>query len=127
MNQEINNKFNKIMPETDDRVLCVEIIKPISDEGYELNFLAKLDKMLALHGEIRIVIYYSDYKGWEPEAALNDMNATLKYGKNVKKLALVNPPEREIFQRKIKQSLVKGEIQYFNKENLQGAIKWAKS
>lgn len=121
-----NEKYQTIMPETDGRVLCVQVDKPISKVGYEQNFLPRLQNMLQEHGELRVLIYYKDYQGWEMEAAQNDMEAVLVYGKKVRKLALVNPPDREVFRREFKKPLISGELVVFKEEELSDAISWVK-
>ncbi len=122
-----NDKYQTIMPETDDRVLCVQVDKPISRIGYEENFLPRIERMLRQNDELRILIYYKDYQGWEKEAAQNDMEAVLVYGKKVRKLALVNPPDREVFRREFKKPLIAGELVFFKEEELSDAISWVRT
>lgn len=123
----MNEKFNTIMPESDDTAICIEVDKPISAEGYRDNFLPKLSKMVEQNGEARILIYFKTYKGWEEGAAGFDMESTATYGKHVAKLAFVNPPEKVIFKSKIKQPMIRGEVKFFEETDLQNAIKWVKS
>jgi len=121
-----NEKFNEIMAESDDRVLCVKVHKPISKEGYNENFINRLRTMTERHGEIRLLVYFADFKGWEPEAALDDMAAALQLGSKFRKLALVNPPEKNIMQFKFKRPLFAGEARFFGAEDLDEAIAWVK-
>ncbi len=121
------DKFNTIMPESDERTLCIRVEKPISKEGYTLNFLPRLNKMIDRTGEIRILVYFQSYHGWEPEAALEDMDATLQFGDKLAKLALVNPPEREVLQRLIKKPLLRGDVRFFDEDELDDALGWVKA
>jgi hypothetical protein len=114
------------MPQSDDRALCFEVHKPISPEGYSQNFLPRLDAMLDAAGEIRLLIYFSDYKGWETEAAIMDMGAIAVYGAKVAKFAMVNPPKKEIVQYAVKKPLIHGEIRIFEESQLQEAVVWVK-
>jgi hypothetical protein len=124
---ELNTrKINTVMAESDDRVLCVKIDRPISTEGYKINFLDRVDAMLAAHGEIRFLLYFEEYKGWDSEAAKMDMTMLAKYGGKVRKFALVNPPSKEIFRNKINQPLRTGETRYFTKDELADALVWVR-
>ena len=93
---DINEKFNTIMPETTDKVLCIQVDKVISEEGYQQNFLPRIEKMIETYGEIRLLVHYLSFKGWEHDAAKEDMATFALLGKKLKKFALVNPPESEI-------------------------------
>ena len=123
----MNEKYNTVMPETDDRVICMQVDKPISKEGYRDNFMPRLRAMMDLHGEIRILVYFKQYDGWEEQAAGFDIETSVQYGKYVKKLAFVNPPEKMIFSYKSREPMIHGEMEYFDEEDLNKAIKWVKS
>lgn len=120
-------KYNTVMPETDDRTVCMEVDKPISLEGYKDNFLPHVENIMEKHGELRILVYFKEYKGWEEEAAKFDIEQTLHYGKHITKLAYVNPPEKIIFANKVRKPLIKGEIKFFEEKELSKAIDWVKA
>jgi hypothetical protein len=120
-------KYNTIMPESTDRVLCVRVHKVISSEGYEKNFLPHIKTMLEKHNEIRLVIHYENFQGWEYDAAKEDMVAFVELGSKIIKCALVNPPESEVFRRALKKDGYKGEIKLFKNSDLEQAIEWAKA
>lgn len=123
----MNDKFNIIMDETEGSTLCVQVEKVISAEGYAENFLPRINEIVQKHGELNILIYYKSYKGWEEDAAKQDMVTSALFSKNLKKLALVNPPEKEVFQRTLKNALSKTELKLFNEEDLQKALEWVKA
>ena len=124
---EVNEKFNTIMPETTDRVLCVQIDRLISEVGYKENFLPRLEKMIEKYGEIRLLVNYLNFEGWENDAAREDMFSSVSLGRKVKKMALVNTPESEIFRRTMIEENISGETKLFSEEQLQDAIEWVKS
>ncbi len=122
----MHQKFNTVMKETDDRTVCMMIDKPISPEGYKENFMPRVLDMLKRNGEIRVLVYYKEFKGWEEEATKFDSEALVQYGQYVKKLAFVNPPEKEIFHKKMTKPLIKGDIRFFAEADLQEALDWVK-
>ena len=115
------------MPETTEEALCVKVDKVISEEGYRENFLPRLKTMVEKFDEVRILLYYADFKGWEHDAAKEDMVTSALFGNKLTKFALVNPPESEIFQKFMKKDLFAGEMKMFNEDKLQDAIDWVKS
>lgn len=120
----MSSHFNKV--EIHDNLLYMEITKPITKSGYEENFLPQLQKVKDKYGEIRSFIYYKEFKGWEEKAALNDMYAILKYGKYYKKIAMVNPPTKEIAKFKVHEKLLHGEIKMFDESEYDQALAWVK-
>ena len=122
-------KFNVIMPETTDRVLCVQIDKVITSEGYAENFLPRIHKMLENHGKIRLLIYYKYFKGWEENAAAQDMEFSASLARNIEKMAMVNAPEREEIQKRMKQKMIPNsvDLKFFNEEDIDKAMTWIKA
>jgi len=128
-NKENSNieKYNIVMPETDDRVLCLCVEKPISPEGYSENFTPRIRTMIEKHGGIRLLVHYKAYQGWEAEAALMEMGGVADFGAKVIKFALVNPPKREMLRYNVHKPLISGEIRIFEDSALDEAIRWVKA
>lgn len=128
-NKENNNthKYNIVMPETDDRVLCLRIEKPISPEGYSENFAPRIRAMIKQHGGIRLLIHFKAYQGWEAEAALMDMAGTAEFGQKVIKFAMVNPPKKEMLRHNVNKPLITGETRTFTDDELAQALTWVRS
>lgn len=122
--KEMNEKFNTIMPETTDRTLCMMVDRPISADGYRENFLPRVQAILERHGEIRCLIYFKDYKGWEEEAAALNFSDSLKLDQKIKRFAMVNPPPKLIALYTLKRDLIGGETKIFNEGDLEAALEW---
>ena len=128
-NKENNNiqKYNIVMPETDDRVLCLRVEKPISPEGYAENFAPRIRAMIEKHKGIRLLVHYKAYQGWEAEAALMEMGGVSEFGGKVIKFAMVNPPKREMLRYNVHKPLINGEIRVFKDDELDDAVRWVKA
>ncbi|MBI2235265.1 MAG: STAS/SEC14 domain-containing protein, partial [Micavibrio aeruginosavorus] len=103
------------------------VTKPISHAGFTENFLPRVEAMLAKSGEIRLLVYYADFHGWEEQATRDDSLAYVRFGDKVRKIALVAPPEKEMFKSKIKKPIIGGEMRYFNETELQDALTWIRA
>ena len=114
------------MPESDEFALCMQVDKPISEEGYRDNFIPRITEMVDKNGEIRLLVYFKKYDGWEQEAVGFDLESTLNFGKYVKRFALVNTPEKMMFAYKLKQPMINGEIKFFGEDELPKALVWVK-
>lgn len=95
-----------IMPESNDRALCFVVDGPMLAEEYELAG-KYIDAMLENQGELRILVYFKNFIGWEEAAARTDMGFSLRYGSRITKLAAVRPPEIFIAQMKVKKTPAK--------------------
>lgn len=122
----MNEKFNRLMPESEGSLLCYEITKPISRAGYEENFLNLARKIIKDKGELRILNYFNPYQGWEEDAAELDIISHVDLGKFVTKMAFVNAPEKEVMARLIKKPLTSAQLRFFNKDQLSQALQWVK-
>ncbi len=120
----MNDKYNTIMPETTDKVLCIMVDRRMSAEGYRDNFLPRIEKMLSQHGELRILAYFKNYQGWEEEAAAMDFAATQAMASKLKKCALINPPSTMLALTQIRKPITVGETRVFSEEELPQALAW---
>jgi hypothetical protein len=116
---------NIVMPESDDRALCISISQPITQEWFNSN-MNRLARMLEDKGEIRFLVYYKEYKGWEEEAARDDAAAYIKTGRHFVKFAYVNPPGKTLLRHKMRLPMFGGEFRVFSAEEIDTAIGWVK-
>jgi hypothetical protein len=127
-NKEIVCGSITIMPESDNRTLCVSLTGLIERGDYEECFFKPLQELVNNGIKFGLLIYYSKgYKGWTTEAADLSFQSIIAHGKHARKLAYVNPPESKIFQVKMAAPLLSGEVHYFEDKDLSEAIKWVKS
>lgn len=113
------------MPHSGGAFLAYEIVRPISREGYAV-FLEITNAIINKYGELRLLLYYKNFEGWEREAAEMDLEAHITIGHNMKRFAIVSAPEREIMSRMIKKPMLGGEIRFFSENRLDDALAWVK-
>lgn len=123
----MSTKFNTIMPESDDSCLCIQIERKISSEGYKENFIKRIEKMLAVYGEVRLLIYYKSFAGWDKEAAMLDFSFGTRFENKLYKMALVNPPDSEIERGLSRPDHLKEKIRLFEEHELEEALIWVKA
>jgi hypothetical protein len=113
------------LPETNDRVFCCRVLEKMQTGRYERAGAAMRD-MVKARGEIRMVIDYQNFDGWEDDETKIDMGLSVELGPYLTKIAPVNPPPIIIAQMKMK-SLVMPRItiRYFENGEYDLAVKWA--
>lgn len=118
------HKFNPLMAESSGNILCFQVDRPISAEGYTENFLPKFRAVVEKYGEARILVYYKHYQGWEVEAADMDLRMGDAVSRYISKVAYINPPQREVFRPQLTKSLWSGELKIFAEDEMDAALAW---
>ncbi len=122
---------NKIMPESENNVLCIEVQGLVTYEYYTEMYLANLKKILEKFEKARLLFFYPDpdnFIGWENKAADVDFSTFNQYAKNIEKTAIVNPPAKVSQRWDFRMPVLGGEFREFDKaEDLPDALKWVKS
>ena len=120
------DRFNEVMPETNDRVLCMRITKPISGDGYKYNFLPRLEAMVKAHNEIRILVVFEHFLGWEEDGALADLASSVFLAQHLKKFAAVNLPEQLVQYMGVRQNVLRDDFKIFNKDDFENTLNGVK-
>lgn len=122
----MSDKFNTIMPESEGCVICVMIDKPITADGYRDNYITRVEKIIEQYGELRVLVYFKEYQGWEKEAAAMDFAEAPKSHDRMTKCAMVNPPPTLITLKEVRKDIFKAETRIFRESELQDALQWIK-
>lgn len=122
----MTERHHGIMPETNESCLCICITEPIT-EAWFLNNMSILERIRSQRGEIRFLVYYKTYQGWEEDASRADAGAFIETGKHFRKFAYVNPPHKTLLRHKMRMPMFSGEFRAFNESDLDEALRWVKS
>jgi hypothetical protein len=116
-----------IMPETAGNVLCIKLHGKIIASEFSGYFMPAVIDIIERHKEFRLLVYYYDFQGWTLEAIGEELEAIARYGRYLKKFALVRPPESEIKNHKFKHALFGREVRSFEEADFEQALEWVKS
>ena len=126
-----NNKNQSeivVLPESDEKTLCVTLKGVVTLDDYKKRFYDRLKTIHEKNGGYNLLINYDEsHKGWDKEAAEMSFQSIIDVGKDAKKLAYVNAPDSKMLQVKISRPILGGEIRFFEKDELDKAIKWIKA
>lgn len=120
-------KYNRILPESEGNILCLEIGERVTLRNYQEIFEPAMKNILAHHPEARAVISYTrPFLGWDIDAAEHDIHTMANVGRNVKKVALIHPPESVINRWQILTPLLGGEVRIFEEGQFDEALAWVR-
>lgn len=118
----------RIHPATKGNLLCFELDGLVTQKDHKRFLVDPLRKIIKRYGEYRVLmIYKPTMKGWEPDAAEQNLAIVLECIPYCKKAAYVNPPKKKIYQMKMTEPLITFDIRYFDTRDLDKALRWVKA
>lgn len=84
-----------------------------------------LVRMLESPGLVNLVIELDHFEGWEPEALFEDLQLSLRYRREIGRLAVVGDHQEHQVGSKLTQPLFAREIRLFSLEQRAQARSWA--
>ncbi|PZP55071.1 MAG: hypothetical protein DI586_07995 [Micavibrio aeruginosavorus] len=124
----MGQKQNRILPESEGNVLCMEIADRVSLDNYTNVLEPAVRKVVEKYGHFRILISYTEPAvGWDIDAAAQDLEAMAELGGKAEKIALINPPERVLIRWQTLRPLLSGELKFFTDAEFDKALSWVKS
>lgn len=122
---ESEDEHPLFLSESNDRVFCFRVLTKMQTSRYE-RAAAALHEMMKREGEVRMVIDYQNFDGWEDDATKIDMGLSVELGPYLTKIAMVNPPPIVIAQMKMKSpAMPRLNIRYFEDGQYDAAVRWA--
>jgi hypothetical protein len=104
-------------------LLEVVINGKLTHEDYE-QFVPKVERMVAQHGHIRVLMDMVDFHGWDAEALWDDTKFTFKHFCDITHIAMVGDKTWEKVMSAICVPFTAAEIRYFDWSQLGEARAW---
>lgn len=115
-----------VLPETDDLTICVQYRGIITKDNYRSTLTPLIEDRIAKKGAFRILVEYRDFRGWEIDAADDNMSDISHYGRYAEKFAYIDPPEHKILMMKFMDPVLGGKIRFFAGGQYGEAVRWIK-
>ena len=84
----------------------------------------EVEKLIAKHDKIRIIIVTDDFHGWDLQAAWDDLKLGLKHHKSIERFALVGDKKWMEWLSKSAAWMINGEVKFFEKPQQADAEAW---
>jgi hypothetical protein len=116
-----------LLPESDDRTVCVRLDGQISEAGFEHVFLNAVRARFESGQPFNILLYFTDHKGWEEKAAALSFDFVLRYAAKAARVAYVSPPPGKVMHIKLFEKQFGGAVRIFDKADFDKALHWVKT
>ena len=124
----MGQKYNRIMPESEGNVLCVEIADRVTLKDYETIIRPAICNIADNYDEYNSLVFYSEpFPGWDLDAAARDLETMTEYAGNLRKVALVDPPEKVLVRWQALKPLLGGELRFYTSQEFDKALSWVKT
>jgi hypothetical protein len=104
-------------------LLEVRLTGKLTKEFYE-RLAPEVEKMIAEHGKLRILMIMHDFHGWTAGALWEDIKFEFKHSRDIEKLAMVGDSKWEKGMAAFCKPFTKATIRYFDSKQIDEARKW---
>jgi len=101
----------------------IQIHGVLTAADYEY-FVPEVEKLIATHGKLRMLVEMLDFHGWTIGALWEDMKFDCKHFSDIERLAIVGDSSWEKAMASFCTPFTSAKIQYFDKSDLGGARQW---
>ncbi len=104
-------------------LLEVRLAGKLTKEFYE-RLAPEVEKMIAEHGKLRILMIMHDFHGWTAGALWEDIKFEFKHWRDIEKVAMVGESKWEKGMATFCKPFTKATIRYFDSKQIDEARKW---
>jgi len=101
----------------------IKLSGKLHDEDYK-RWVPELEKHIAQHGSISMLLEMTDFEGWDLHAAWDDFAFGVKHARDFIKIAMVGDKAWERWMAKICAPFTSADIAYFDKKDVDRATGW---
>ncbi len=113
----------QIIPVNEDRIVAVKVIGKLNDKDLE-EFTALLERLIAEHGPLSLLIELENFHGWEADAAWTAFMFMTKHEDDFKHIAIIGEKRWEHWMTALGNAFTATEIRYFKRDELLVAWDW---
>ncbi len=105
------------------KVLEVDLHGKLDRRDFEL-FVPETERLICLHGKIRILVTMHDFDGWEAGALWEDLKWDVKHFNDIERLAIVGHERWHKWMAGFCKPFTTAEVRYFTLDQLDEAHVW---
>lgn len=116
----------QLLDQSSDKVIGIRVSQQLTKEDYE-TLIPLWENAIQEHGKIRMLWLMDDFKGWSPEALLEDLKFDFKHNQEVERLAVVGQNWWEDWMTQVTDLVfTQSDARYFEPDKLQEAWDWVR-
>ena len=108
---------------SDGRVLLLKVSGKLAKEDYE-RFVPDVNRLIELHGKIRILFEMHDFHGWSAGALWEDTKFAFNHFRDIERLAVIGEKRWQKGMTTFCKPFTKAEIRYFEHDQADQARQW---
>jgi len=113
----------QINEESDGQAVAIRVTGKLVAGDYE-RLVPELDRLIRLHGKLRLLFELTDFQGWEPDALWDECKFDMKHFADIERIAIVGDKKWEHGMALFYKPFTKATIRYFDLANTAEAWKW---
>ncbi len=107
----------------DSKTLGVRLSGKLTEADYE-RFVPEMERAIAEHGKIRLLVEMHDFHGWSAGALWEDVKFDAKHFSDIERLALVGDSAWEKGMAWFCKPFTTASVRYFPVEQREEAVSW---
>lgn len=113
----------QLSEENDGKKLVVHVTGKLTKADYEM-FVPAFDRLVGLHGKLRVLFDMTGFHGWEPGAAWEDFKFGVAHLAEMERLAMVGENRWEHGMAILCKPFLRGTVRYFDRSDAAQARRW---
>jgi hypothetical protein len=113
----------QLKEEDGGKLLDVHVSGKLDAADYE-HFVPEFERLVRLHGKLRVLFSMTGFHGWEAGALWDDIKFDMKHGADIERLAMVGEKKWQQGMAAFCKPFTKADIRYFDHAQEAEARKW---
>jgi hypothetical protein len=105
------------------QVLEVKVSDTLTHADYA-QFVPAFERLIKVHGKIRVLFEMADFHGWEAGALWDDLKLDASHFRDIERIAMVGEKRWEEWMATICKPFTTATIRYFDRSELDQARAW---
>jgi hypothetical protein len=105
------------------KLLDVHISGKLTQADYE-HFVPEFDRLVQLHGKLRVLFDMQDFHGWDASALWEDTKFAMKHFNDLERIAMVGEAKWQHGMAMFCKPFTRAKIRYFPHSQLDQARRW---
>jgi len=114
-----------LLRHSDGNAVAFRAHELLTDDDYKNVLVPAVEKMLAQHDKVRVLLDCADdFRGWEPRALWDDARFGIAHRHEFERVALVGGTMLAQWGAKLGNHLIEGEVETFDEGEFDNAWEW---
>ena len=113
----------QIENERDGKLVTIHVTGKLVKEDY-VYLVPEFDRLVGLHGKLRVLFEMTGLQGWELSAAWEDFKFGIHHFSDIERIALVGEKRWQTGMATFSKPFTKAEVRYFDHADASAARNW---